>query len=280
MSNKYRWVSVKQHHLEEIENFLREHENFCTALASKFKKGLQNSDKLWKLCDENGVIKGVLLYSNRAVYPIFNNIDSVPVLPFLRSPFFQYPVYAIQGISNDVMQIEKMLAHRGHMPSDPKDFYLMTLDALPSPHKTNDSKLIIRKTDSNDLQNLYELHKQYEIEEVIPKNGVFNAEGCKYTVQSMMFKNHVLVGELDGRLVAKVNINADSYTRYQIGGVFVEPSFRSNGYASQVVSLFCRVIIQSGRGVTLFVNKTNTPAQKVYQKLGFKIISDYRISYY
>jgi ribosomal protein S18 acetylase RimI-like enzyme len=280
MNKKYRWVSVKQNNFEGIENFLRKHESFCTALAAKLKKGLQKSDKLWKLYDESNAIKALLLYSNRALYPIFNNIDSVPVPRFIRFPFMQYPVYAIQGCQNDVLQIEKMLASRGQIPSDPKDFFLMELNDFPSVSSKNNTKLIIRKPMVNDFQNLYELHRQYEIEEVIPKNGTFNPLGCKYAVQSMMLKDQVFVGEIDERLVAKANINAESFTRCQIGGVFVDPAFRCNGYASEVVSLLCGKIISADRGVTLFVNKINAPAIKVYQKIGFKIISDYRITYY
>jgi ribosomal protein S18 acetylase RimI-like enzyme len=280
MNNNDRWISVKENDFEEIENFLREHENFCTAPAAKFKMGLQKSDKVWKLCNENNFITALLLYSNRAVYPVFNNIDPVPVPYFWKLPLLQNPVYAIQGCGNDVLQIEKMLASRGKIPSDPKDFFLMQLDALPSFPKKNDSKIIIRKPNTADINDLYELHKQYEIEEVIPKNGEFNSASCRFAVQNMLVKNQVLVGEIDGRLAAKVNINADSYTRYQIGGVFVDPAFRCNGYASQVVSLFCEQLIAEGNGVTLFVNKTNAPAIKVYTKIGFEIISDYRITYY
>ncbi len=280
MNDNDRWVSIKQYDAGEIVHFLKEHEMFCTAPAAKFKKGLQKPDKLWKLCDETGMIKALLLYSGRALYPMINNIDPVPVPLFMRLPFTQYPVYAIQGCSGNVQQIEKMLAHRGHIPSDIKDFYLMTLDVLPPVPPKNNSRLIIRKPNANDFQNLYELHKQYEIEEVIPKNGEFNPVSCKYIVQSMMRKDQVLIGELDGRLIAKVNINADSFTRCQIGGVFVDSAFRSNGYASQVVSLFCRELILGGKSVSLFVNKTNTPAQRVYEKLRFQTISDYRITYY
>jgi predicted GNAT family acetyltransferase len=280
MNNNYRWLPAKRHDFASIERFLREHESFCTAPVSKYKKGLQKSDKVWKLCGEDGIMQALLLYSNRAVYPIFNTIDPVPVLPFWRLPFTQYPVYAIQGCTPDVLQIENMLAHRGQKPSDPKDFYLMTLDVLPSFPQKQDARLIVRKPNADDYQNIYELHKQYEIEEVIPKNGFFNPASCKHNVQSMMRNDQMIVGELDGRLVAKANINADSYSRYQIGGVFVDPAFRCNGYASQVVSLFCEQLIREGRGVTLFVNKTNTAAQKVYEKLGFKVISGYRITYY
>jgi predicted GNAT family acetyltransferase len=280
MNKNFRWTLIKQNDFEEIESFLKQHESFCTAPAAKIKKGLQKEDKVWKLCDANNRINALLLFSNRALYPVFNNIDSVPVPRFLRLPFLQNPVYAIQGLQKDVFQIEKMLAHRKQIPSEQKDFHLMTLDSLPSFPENNNSKLIIRKPNANDFQNLYELHKQYELEEVIPKGGEFNPSSCKLIVQNMMLKNHVLVGEIDGRLIAKVNINADSFTRYQIGGVFVNSSFRGNGIASQVVSLFCAQLIAEGKGITLFVNKTNAPAINVYKKIGFKTISDYRITYF
>jgi predicted GNAT family acetyltransferase len=198
----------------------------------------------------------------------------------MRLPFTQYPVYAIQGRTQDVFQIEKMLARRGHIPSDPKDFFLMKLDEIPPLSVKINSALIVRKPNTNDLKDLYELHKQYEFEEVIPKTGEFNPASCRLIVENMFVKKQVLVGEINGRLVAKVNINADAFTRYQIGGVFVDPAFRSNGYASQVVSLFCKQLIAEGKGVTLFVNKTNVPAIKVYQNIGFQMLADYRITYY
>lgn len=280
MNNKYRWVSVKQNTLEGIELFLKEREQFCTAATAKFKKGLQKSDRLWKLCDENGNIKALLLYSGRIMFPVFNNIAPVPVPRFMRLPFAQYPVYAIQGLQKDVLQIEKMLEHRNQLPGDQKDFHLMKLDDLPLIPPKAKSHFIIRKPNMNDMQNLYELHKQYEVEEVIPKNGFFNPASCRLLVENMFARNQVLVGELDGHLVAKVNINADSYSRSQIGGVFVIKAFRGNGYASQIVASFCKQLIEEGRGLILFVNKTNAPAIKVYKKLGFQIISDYRITYY
>lgn len=280
MSNKYRWISSRRNNFQGVESFLKEHECFCTAPAAKFKKGLQKQDKVWKLCGESGIINALLFYSGRVLFPVFNNIDPVPVPRFTRLLLMQNPVYAIQGCGNDVLQIEKMLNRCGRVPSDSKDFFLMTLDTLPSYSRKNDSKLIIRKPHANDVENLYELHKQYEIEEVIPRNGTFNPAGCRYLVESMIVRNQVLAGELEGRLVTKVNINADSYTRCQIGGVFTDPFFRGKGYASELVASFCNQLISEGKGVNLFVNKKNTPALKVYKKLGFKIISDYRITYY
>jgi len=35
-----------------------------------------------------------------------------------------------------------------------------------------------------------------------------------------------------------------------------------------------------GRGISLFVNKTNTAARRVYQRIGFETTGDYRIDYF
>ncbi len=280
MNGKYRWISLKRNSYEGLEAFFREHEHLCTAPAAKFKKGLQKRDKVWKLSDESGRFNSLLLYSGRTLFPVFNGHDPVPVPRFMRFLLIRCPVYAIQGSGRDVHQLEEMLTGYRYVASDSKDFYLMKLDNLPADPEKTEPKLVIRKPGVKDVHGLYELHKQYEIEEVIPINGTFNPVSCRYVVESMMARGQVLVGELEGKLVAKVNINADSYTRYQIGGVFVDPAFRGKGYATQVVAEFCRLLISEGKGINLFVKKVNIPAVKVYKKLGFQIISDYRITYY
>ena len=275
-----KWISLNQNDNGELETFLREQEYFSVAPIARIRKGLHRRDKIWKLCGNSGRIEAVLLYSGRTLFPVFNGNDPVPVPLFMRFFLMKYPIYAMQGLGRDVQQLEKMLEARGILPSDPKDFFLMKLDTSPIVSPDGDRDLIIRKPGLADVNSLYELHKQYEIEEVIPKGSSFNPVNCMFTVNSMMTSDQVLVGEINGRLVAKVNVNGESYSRYQIGGVFVDPEFRGKGYATQLVAEFCRRLISEGKGVNLFAKKINAPAVKVYKKLGFQVISDYRITYF
>jgi predicted GNAT family acetyltransferase len=93
-----------------------------------------------------------------------------------------------------------------------------------------------------------------------------------------LFKTEqVLVAELDGRVVGKINTNAVTFTRRQIGGVYVHPDYRGMGIARRMAGEFASSLVS---GISLFVRKSNTAARNVYLGIGFEIAGDYRISYY
>jgi predicted GNAT family acetyltransferase len=131
-----------------------------------------------------------------------------------------------------------------------------------------------------DLDAVAALQAAYEQEEVLPKGSVFSPLSSRTNTANIISKSHILAAELGGRLVGKININAVSFTRYQVGGVYVHPSFRRLGIASRMATEFIGSLILQGRGVTLFVRKTNLAARRLYAGLGFSVRGDYRISYY
>ena len=55
-----------------------------------------------------------------------------------------------------------------------------------------------------------------------------------------------------------------------IRGVYTVPSLRGKGLATSVCSALVKELIGSGKMVLLWVTKTNLPARKVYEKIGFK----------
>jgi predicted GNAT family acetyltransferase len=90
----------------------------------------------------------------------------------------------------------------------------------------------------------------------------------------------MLVADLGGRLAGKINTNAVTFTRYQIGGVYVHPDYRGLGIARKMAAAFASGLIAQGKGISLFVKKANAAARKVYQRVGFETLGDYRINYY
>jgi predicted GNAT family acetyltransferase len=80
--------------------------------------------------------------------------------------------------------------------------------------------------------------------------------------------------------VGKINTNAASFARVQIGGVYVLPEYRGLGIGRRMTSVFAAELQAQGWGVTLFVKKSNPAAQKIYRRIGFDDAGDYRISYY
>jgi len=115
---------------------------------------------------------------------------------------------------------------------------------------------------------------------VLPSGARFDPATCRKGVEHLIAGGMVLVAELKGRLIGKVNINAQSYTCLQIGGVYVLPEFRSLGIAQTMTAALIQEFAPLGKRFTLFVKKANAPALRAYEKLGFEKIEDYRISYY
>jgi predicted GNAT family acetyltransferase len=85
---------------------------------------------------------------------------------------------------------------------------------------------------------------------------------------------------MENRIVGKINTNAASFTRLQVGGVYVLPEYRGLGIGRRMTAAFTGELIQQGRGLTLFVKKNNPAARSIYDRAGFTAAADYRISYY
>jgi predicted GNAT family acetyltransferase len=130
------------------------------------------------------------------------------------------------------------------------------------------------------MDNLFQLQSAYDQEEVLPQQAVFNPAACRLSLEHIMDHEHILVAELGSRLVGKINTSAASFSRYQIGGVYVHPAYRGLGIASRMGALFIRRLLAEKKGVTLFVKKQNPFARKLYRHIGFETLNTYRISYF
>ncbi|MCL1958078.1 MAG: GNAT family N-acetyltransferase, partial [Spirochaetes bacterium] len=114
----------------------------------------------------------------------------------------------------------------------------------------------------------------------LPKGANFSPAASRVNAANIIAKGQVLAAEVDGRFVGKINVSAVSFTRYQVGGVYVYPDFRGRGIAGAMAYEFISSLISQGRGVTLFARKSNNAACRLYKSLGFKNINDYCILYY
>lgn len=60
---------------------------------------------------------------------------------------------------------------------------------------------------------------------------------------------------------------------WPIGNVYTHPNYRERGYAKIVTSAITRDAIQSGAKALLHVASDNTPAIRVYRKIGYQVLS-------
>jgi ribosomal protein S18 acetylase RimI-like enzyme len=282
MDTTIRWRKIGKVETAQAEAFLREEERFCVSACSKFLHKHAVHDKLWALWDSGGTVSALLMRSGRILFPIFGGSEAIPRLPFGVSFPGRVPAHAIHGLRKDVETLERAFLSFGYRVMDGKDYDLLALDGTPNPDsfRAGPPGLVLRKPEYTDMDSLFLLQSAYEQEEVLPQGAVFNPASCRLSLEHTLAREQMLAAELGGRLVGKINTNALSFSRYQIGGVYVLPGYRGRGIALRMIGVFTDALISQGKGVTLFVKKQNPEAQAVYRRAGFTWQADYRICYY
>jgi predicted GNAT family acetyltransferase len=201
------------------------------------------------------------------------------------------PLHAMQGLAADMDLLEPELTRKGLRTGEKYDYELRSLawDDRDAKEQTPPTAmesftgprgLIIRRPRVSDLDGIFPLQKGYEQEEVLPRGSAFNPAACRRSLEQLVSTDLILIAELKGSVVGKININAQSFSCLQIGGVYVLPEFRNRGIAQAMTAGIIRALHPLQKKFTLFVKKANLPALKAYDNLGFVKIADYRINYY
>jgi predicted GNAT family acetyltransferase len=272
-----RWRKIKKSQIADAEELLRANERWCMNACGKFLKG---GSAVWGL--GRGAPSALVIQARQTLLPVLCDQKIVPPPHFLRGIFGgKVSLYSLQGRKDDALVMEKALEEMGLYPSEKKDYDIMCLDHVSSScRSTAPVNLVIRKPVPQDMNALAALHAGYEQEEVLPAASEFRPAASRLNIERIFAEEQMLVAELGGCLVGKINTNALAFTRCQIGGVYVHPDYRGLGIAGRMTFEFVESLTAQGRGISLFVNKANTAARRVYQRIGFEITGDYRIDYF
>ena len=289
-NNPPRWRKIPKSEYHRAEAFLREREKFCVSASARFLLLGEIKGHVWQLPGPGGEISALLLHGRRTLFPVFGKPraeeteprQQIPGPRFLSRFLGKVRIHSVQGLRQDAELLEDLIQEQGFIATQRIDYDLMSLDNAPRPEagKESPAGLILRPPLPEDEESLFALQAAYEQEEVLPSNSVFNPAACRLNLQKLLSREQVLVAELDGQVVGKINTSARSFSRYQIGGVYVRPDCRGLGIGAKMTSVFARDILDKSSGITLFVKKRNTAACKVYRKAGFSTLANYRISYY
>ncbi|MDR0690416.1 MAG: GNAT family N-acetyltransferase [Spirochaetaceae bacterium] len=276
------WEKMNPQNAGETADFLKNREIHCVTACAKFLNRNGIRDHVWSLREDGGNIAALLLHSGRTLFPVFVSPSYIPVPYFMNRFLRKVPIHAIQGRREDVDVLEYTLVSLGCHCADRIDYDLMSLDGEPNGEalSAGPAGLVLRKPGVSDWDALYLLQAAYEQEEVLPWGTAFNPAYCRRSLEHIITGEHILAAELDGRIVGKINTNALSFSRYQIGGVYVHPDYRGRGIAVSMGAAFARHLTAEGWRLSLFVKKRNSAAQTVYRRIGFTVTGSYRISYY
>jgi predicted GNAT family acetyltransferase len=277
-----KWRKMKKNDVSKLELFLREVENDYVNACGRFLARNPSKDYVWILQDGNGNVKASIINSKSMLIPVLCGAGEIPQIQFLKNFLRLKKIHSVQGLREEVIVIEDILEKSGKVTTDIFDYDLMSLDTLPSKKGflKGPKNLVLRVPQMIDLNVLTPLQAGYEKEEVLPRGSTFNPALSRFNIANIIANGQILAAELEGKFVGKINVNAVSFTRYQVGGVYVSPDFRGMGIASRMTTEFITSLVNKGKGITLFVKKNNIPARRLYDSIGFKVKGDYRISYY
>jgi RimJ/RimL family protein N-acetyltransferase len=281
-ANFFFWRKMKSRDAAEAETMLRENENNYVSACGKFLSRESGKSCIWTLQEKKSRLSALLINSSSAFLPVLNGQKEIPNPDFLKSLLRKKKIHSIQGLAGEVQIFEGVLEKMGGIQADIFDYDLMYIDKPPNQAGllSGPPDLVLRVPQLIDLEEIAPLQADYEHEEVLPKNALFSPAASRINLSNFIYNSQVLAAEIRGRIVGKINISSVSFTRYLVGGVYVHPDFRGMGIARRMASEFITTLINTGRGVTLFVKKNNIPARRLYTGLGFKVHGDYRIAYY
>jgi GNAT superfamily N-acetyltransferase len=281
------------------ETFLKSNEMYCVAACARFRSLNYFKDSVWLLEAGGKSASALLLHSRQTLFPVFNG-QQVPVPELMRRFLWSRPINAIQGLRADTEIMENALSPLGYRKTDYVDYDLMAIKK-PFGHADADVQaaeraseraagraterasapdgLVIRKPAHGDFPALLSMQKAYDLEEVLPPGSALDESKCRLVLRGIIERGNLLVAEMDGVLVGKINTNAASYSCLSVGGVYVRPAFRNRGIALCMITALLDSLCEKTDAFTLFVKKSNTAARSVYRRAGFATIADYRISY-
>jgi ribosomal protein S18 acetylase RimI-like enzyme len=264
-----------------MEEFLRSREQYCVNACAKFLQTHSLHDKEWYFTNPEGAVQAMILRSGGMLFPVFGTTRDIPPPRFLKNLLGRTPIHAVQGLRDDTEILDAALVRMGYTAAEHRDYDLLALQSPPERKRPEDFPgLVLRKPGFTDLEAMLPLQAGYEKEEVLPKDAAFNPAWCRLNLSRIIAGEQSLVACMENRIVGKINTNAASFTRLQVGGVYVLPEYRGLGIGRRMTAAFVGELIKQGRGLSLFVKKNNPAARAIYDGAGFSVVGDYRISYY
>ncbi|MDR1095725.1 MAG: GNAT family N-acetyltransferase [Spirochaetaceae bacterium] len=274
-----RWWKAGEAQKAWPAEFLRAHEATCVSACDRFLNANYQNDCIWMLSRGGRAAQAVLMYSKRTLFPVLDGLTVIPVPVFLRQFLLSSPVHAIHGLREDVSLMEAALYPLQYEPISRVDYYLMAYEAALRERFVCTPGLTLRAARESDYKALVEMQASYEVEEVAINLKRYRPELARFSLAHILEREDMLVAEYEGQLVGKINTNARSFTRRQLGGVYVKPSFRRMGVASSMIGAMVEMLAGNQTAISLYVRKSNIAAQFVYKYAGFRTVADYRISY-
>lgn len=188
------------------------------------------------------------------------------------------PVRGFGGTWNQVMACRTALGFDDEPTSldGEEDLFVLELQDLIVPRDLKSGSVTCRKVRADEVDLVSQWHVDYCVESLGSKQDAALEEHCHSEMKRVQEQGISWMLEHDGVAVSYCAINAELPDCVQLGGVWTPPELRSRGFARCVVA-GC-LLDKREEGVTssiLFTPKDNTPAQRAYLSIGYRITGNY-----
>ena len=279
------WRRLGPRDLPALERFLRARETWCAGFSSRLlahgtlELPAERAGSVFAEIDPDGeLLKAILFQQGGVWFPVLHGAlgDSGRAAALAHALERDYAAFSCMGLTDDALALEAALGMR---PLDTVDYYDLARDpiplAVPCPAGAS-----VRLATASDYAELLPIQTAYELEEVLLDPSTFDRHATAAGLKRSLERELVMVALAGDAIVAKAQTNARGLGRDQLGGIFVKPAFRGQGYGRLVVGELVLCLAAEGRGTSLFVKKANAPALSLYRSLGFGSVGDFRIDYF
>ena len=164
-------------------------------------------------------------------------------------------------------------------PQKYKTFYdqrIYSCSKTPELQVSND--VVFSRAQKVHLDEVYKLSSEMMLEDLGVDPRVPTPSHYRETIKNRIQEGRCFIGMLGSKIVFLLDLGTHSKRGCQIGGTYVPPEFRGNGYATAGVYFWTSRLVEKFGLVTLHVNEANHSAIRFYQKIGCKLSSPYRLA--
>lgn len=242
--------------------------------ANVVEFGIENNPDIRRCADYYGFFEGEELrgilpfYNLGSCIPHYERIEAVPYFAeIMRKRDFKY----LLGMKKVVNPLYEEIKNYKEIVEFGESLYFVNKDFKPFTLEGVSFIDAIGATDDEIVDFVLDAR-------VKGFNEAATRESINKLLSQRSKEEDFIIAQKDGKMVAQAGIQTYTPKVGQIGSVYTPEEERCKGYAKAVVSEICRRIIERGKIPTLIVKKSNAPAIRAYEALGFEHYDDYLIA--
>jgi RimJ/RimL family protein N-acetyltransferase len=136
--------------------------------------------------------------------------------------------------------------------------------------------LPVQRASERDLDEIVANSARQHFEDLKEDRQAFDPQGFRQRHLQDLRAGHWWVARERGRVVFQVHVGPENEEAVQLGGVFTPPELRRRGHATRALASISRELLLDKPSVCLFCDEANSPARRVYERIGFEVVGHYR----